>query len=112
MKFSLLALPALLPCTLAYIGELCGNTNDGIGTCELNSWCNANSGRHNIANLCPNDPDDVMCCFYPLCDGGTGYCMDASLPNAGFDCHHDGGVLRQGYCPGPDNYECCAALGD
>jgi hypothetical protein len=58
------------------------------GTCEKNSWCDSRQGVHDIHNLCPNDPDDVMCCFYPLCDNNQGSC---DITSNGQMCHGTGG---------------------
>ncbi|KAE9376142.1 hypothetical protein N431DRAFT_543443 [Stipitochalara longipes BDJ] len=102
MKFSILVVPVLAGFAAAAIGDLC-SSGGATGTCEQNSWCDKRQGRHNIKNLCPYDPDDVMCCFAPLCDNNIGSC-DITTDSV---CHHTGGHYVAGFCPGPADYQCC-----
>ncbi|KAN0104236.1 hypothetical protein V8E51_009981 [Hyaloscypha variabilis] len=109
MKFSILVLPIYIGLSKAAIGDLC--TPDGgitVGTCELTSWCSDNKGYDKISNLCPNDPDDVKCCFSPLCYHGQGSCEDKATFT---QCVKLGGHYLAGYCPGPTDYQCCLGPG-
>ncbi|PMD29461.1 hypothetical protein L207DRAFT_445366 [Hyaloscypha variabilis F] len=103
MKFSILAIPLLVSCAAAEIGDLC-SYNGNWGTCESTSWCGSNDGNDDIFNLCPDDPYYVRCCFEPLCYDRMGYCDVTS--NIG-GCEASGGHFESGFCPGPDNYKCC-----
>ncbi|KAE9367192.1 hypothetical protein N431DRAFT_495493 [Stipitochalara longipes BDJ] len=103
MKLSIIALPILASYAAASIGDLCGSGGQ-YGTCEKNSWCNANEGTHDIFNLCPDDPPDVMCCFGPICHNNMGYC---DITSNGEECEDSGGSFVAGFCPGPNNYKCC-----
>ncbi|KAF4628141.1 hypothetical protein G7Y89_g10006 [Cudoniella acicularis] len=104
MKFVIALLSLLVSFATAYIGELCFN-GDASGTCELTSWCADHHGSDSIVGLCPKDPNDVRCCFYPDCVGHSGKC----------DILGDLGCVGSyvaGYCPGPDDYECCTSCED
>ncbi|PVH73628.1 hypothetical protein DL98DRAFT_430986, partial [Cadophora sp. DSE1049] len=70
------------------------------GTCQKESWCRA-SAQIGIVSTgdCPNDPNDVKCCYIPDCKSHSGTCHTVSCEayTSGF----------RGYCPGPSNYQCC-----
>ena len=59
------------------------------GTCQTNSWCDNNSGQRPVRGACPNDPNNVMCCIYPLCNNGI--CMSTSDSFCG---QLNGGFIR------------------
>ncbi|KAF6808758.1 glycoside hydrolase family 24 protein [Colletotrichum sojae] len=68
-----------------------------IGTCQKTSKCNSLDGIIR-SNLCPDDPADVKCCFYPECNGSN-ICKKDTLPCSG--------SYSTGDCPGPKGYRCC-----
>ncbi|KAF9874465.1 glycoside hydrolase family 24 protein [Colletotrichum karsti] len=99
MKASTLVSALLFSSALAAIGDYCKDSKGNYGTCQTTSKCNSLDGTY-TSNLCPNDPANVKCCFFPKCNS-TGRCQKDSL-----SC---GGGYTTGDCPGPTHYRCCNA---
>ncbi|KAL0940318.1 glycoside hydrolase family 24 protein [Colletotrichum truncatum] len=97
MKVSAIVSALFFTAALADIGDYCKDSKGNIGTCQLTSKCNKLDGTI-VKNLCPNDPDNVRCCFYPSCNG-NGICKKDTLSCAG--------AYSTGDCPGPKGYRCC-----
>ncbi|KAK4043308.1 hypothetical protein C8A01DRAFT_32628 [Parachaetomium inaequale] len=100
MKLNVAVLSFLVGHATAAIGSLC-KANGITGTCQSNSWCDNNDGQRPVRGACPNDPSNVMCCIYPLCNNGI--CMSTSDSFCG---QLDGGFVSN-RCPGPTSYKCC-----
>ncbi|KAH7416683.1 hypothetical protein BKA64DRAFT_739297 [Cadophora sp. MPI-SDFR-AT-0126] len=85
------------------IGDYCQQSGQpDKGTCQKESWCRA-SAQIGIVSTgdCPNDPNDVKCCYIPDCKSHSGTCHTVSW------CNSQGRSHVAGYCPGPSNYQCC-----
>jgi hypothetical protein len=68
----------------AYVGEICGNPTKGYGTCENTAKYCTPKGGTSPSGLCPDDPEDIKCCIYPICyneEYSNGKCVDKSEYN-------------------------------
>ncbi|OCL06335.1 hypothetical protein AOQ84DRAFT_276135, partial [Glonium stellatum] len=70
------------------------------GVCLDHTECTTHGGSYTNGD-CPNDPNNVKCCYNDFCDNGAGECMWVS------DCNAAGRSHVSNYCPGPSNFECC-----
>ncbi|KAK2058196.1 hypothetical protein LY76DRAFT_514754, partial [Colletotrichum caudatum] len=97
IRTSALVSALFLPSSLAAIRIYCKDSKGNYGTCQKVSKCDSLNG-YTKTNLCPNDPDDAKCCFYPDCNS-IGFCQRNSLSCSG--------TYSTGDCPGPAGYRCC-----
>ncbi|WDK10605.1 hypothetical protein CGRA01v4_01884 [Colletotrichum graminicola] len=81
MKASALNSALSLSGALAAIGSYCKDSKGNYGTCQKVNKCKSLNG-YTKTDLCPNDPDDVKCCFYPDCNS-NGFCQRDSLSCSG-----------------------------
>ncbi|EFQ31150.1 uncharacterized protein GLRG_06294 [Colletotrichum graminicola M1.001] len=97
MKASALNSALSLSGALAAIGSYCKDSKGNYGTCQKVNKCKSLNG-YTKTDLCPNDPDDVKCCFYPDCNS-NGFCQRDSLSCSG--------TYFTGDCSGSTTYRCC-----
>ncbi|KAF2747852.1 hypothetical protein M011DRAFT_526015 [Sporormia fimetaria CBS 119925] len=99
--FKLLLLYLLVSLVNAEIGDRCYHEG-AAGTCQKTSKCSSGA---TVRGLCPNDPDDVRCCFpnYPCnLDTFPGKCLDKTKNT----CNGPHGYIS-GLCPGNNDVQCC-----
>jgi len=91
-----LSLLVTVPSVFAELNGRCSN-HDGI--CINTGICDSYNGS-NVIGKCPNDPNDVKCCFSIPCssNGKLGNCMFKS------QC---AGETVTGLCPGGTDFICC-----
>jgi len=91
-----LALLITVPSAFAALNGACTN-HDGI--CISTTTCGNYGGAH-VTGKCPNDPNDVKCCFNIPCksNGKSGSCMFKSKCS---------GETVTGLCPGGADFLCC-----
>ncbi|OHE99972.1 hypothetical protein CORC01_04619 [Colletotrichum orchidophilum] len=81
MKVSALVSALFVSGALAAIGGYCHDSKGNYGTCQKTSKCSSLNG-YTKTGLCPNDPADVKCCFYPDCNS-NGFCQKDTLSCSG-----------------------------
>ncbi|GKT52289.1 uncharacterized protein ColSpa_12470 [Colletotrichum spaethianum] len=91
MRTSALVSALFFSSALAAIGSYCKDSKHPVlidltlqgnyGTCQKVTKCKSLNG-YTKTNLCPNDPDDVKCCFYPDCNS-NGFCQRDSISCSG-----------------------------
>ncbi|KAI8623448.1 hypothetical protein F5Y19DRAFT_458434 [Xylariaceae sp. FL1651] len=94
---------ALLSTAAAAVNGRCSGTATGSylsnGICIDTGTCNSYSRGSYITGGCPNDPNNIKCCYIQGCTDSTSYC--------GWTSNGCSGPFQPGFCPGPSNYECC-----
>ncbi|KAL1959225.1 hypothetical protein VTO42DRAFT_2730 [Malbranchea cinnamomea] len=85
-------------------------SNEGLGSCIRNDTC---IGVSYPENLCPNDPEDVQCCFVRSCTvpEGRGYCRN-TVNNGCPDGVFFPGTGPPWPCPGGNDIQCCVKSTD
>jgi len=91
-----LSLLVAVPSTFAALNGACTNHE---GICLNTSTCSSYGGK-TVTGKCPNDPNNVKCCYNIPCKSGgnTGSCMFKSKCS---------GTTVSGLCPGGSNFLCC-----
>ena len=76
-----------------------GKCSSGNGVCVTTTSC-TNAGGTYKSGLCPNDPNNVMCCNKSKCtvNGLVGQCKFTSACT---------GTSYSGACPGGNDFKCC-----
>jgi len=91
-----LSLLIAVPSAFAALNGACTNHE---GICISTTTC-GNFGGSNVTGKCPDDPNDVKCCFNIPCNsnGKSGSCMFKSKCT---------GTTVSGLCPGGSDFLCC-----
>ena len=92
---SILFLLFILPYALSVGGKCSSNAANGV--CISAKECKQHGDIY-ATGLCPNDPNDIRCCFNIYCayGGKRGICT--------WNCK---GTPHPGLCPGGNGFVCC-----